>query len=120
MFKTLLTIALGLSISFAGAQNSQQDSVMTPDPDKAGLFDCRINFPDGRARAVGKMQNGKKEGLWRFYDTKGKIELLEEFEADVRNGLHLHFNETVTLKMRNHIVKVYYMVCAMFTNMVLH
>ncbi|HCI57190.1 MAG: toxin-antitoxin system YwqK family antitoxin [Bacteroidetes bacterium] len=93
MFKTLLTIALGISFSFAGAQTAKQDTVMTPEPDKAGLYDCRVNFPDGRARAVGKMLNGKKEGLWRFYDTKGKIELLEEFEADVRNGLHLHFNE---------------------------
>jgi len=51
MFKSLLTIALGLSLSFAGAQTSKQDTVLTPDPDKAGLFDCRINFPDGRTLA---------------------------------------------------------------------
>ena len=88
----ILFIVAGLSDSQAQT-TVKKDTILTADSDNPNLFECRINYPDGRARAIGKLMNGKKSGLWRFYGTKGKLELIEEFDGDVRNGLHVHFNE---------------------------
>ncbi len=44
----------------------------------------RIWYPNGTAKCVGYLEDGRRVGVWTWWDEKGRIENREELDGDVR------------------------------------
>ena len=49
---------------------------------------------DGKKIATGKYVNQKKDGVWKFYDTQGRVVSKEQLTADVKNGWTINYYES--------------------------
>jgi antitoxin component YwqK of YwqJK toxin-antitoxin module len=73
-------------------QSTHPDTVVTHDPNVAGLDHWVIHGYKGTLKMQGYMLNNKKEGVWREYNEgSGMVTKMEEYRNGEKNGASMTF-----------------------------
>ena len=59
-------------------------------------------YDDGSIRAEGRIESGKKEGVWKFYFPDGTLSAQEEYLGGELNGIVLNYDFSGNLIAREH------------------
>lgn len=70
-----------------------QDTTFTPDPRQPGLIYMEIMNKNGIVICSGRLLNGKKEGVFRWYNDRNTIVLVKEYHDDIPDGIALEFGD---------------------------
>jgi len=94
----LSVCCLGWSQLSAGILIPGNDTIYTPDAENKNLIFMEVKDSLGQILAVGQLLNGKKEGVYRTYNGI-TIMTVQEFHADIPDGISLHFGMQGALEL---------------------
>lgn len=70
-----------------------QDTTFTPHPGQPGLIYMDVLNRQGMVICSGRLLNGKREGVFRWYNDRNTIVLVKEFHEDIPDGIALEFGD---------------------------
>ncbi|MEP7169158.1 MAG: toxin-antitoxin system YwqK family antitoxin [Bacteroidota bacterium] len=88
------SIFFGAIALFSISAYSQNDTTKTPDPQNKDIVYFEIKDAQGKIQEIGKYLKGKKDGVWRTYNSSEGLLALEEFKEGVLNGIKIQFDES--------------------------